>query len=357
MRVLEYQQPNTVLTGQIYTDYHYGRPNYGETPETDELEHAIFLALDEPFSIPASTPCGEGDYDAIGVDNVTRVQLAGHIDIPRLRNIRGHGVEVRGELFHAHTGHHHAEVLLSLGNEQPKVIDNRHTYPQARLKSSGTGFLLGHEGFIATAAHVVAGVLGVTVTRGLLKLKATVERVEPDTEVALLRVAPAGLLSEVVAKRQSRARPLRTWMSPQLGESMYAFGFPLRPVLPHTLNMTAGIVSAEAAPKDIYFQISAPIQKGNSGGPVCDQCGNVVGLVSSKLGEENKVVSENISFATRACYVEYLTQDLIERGTLKPESRDPIAPSELGKVMQELCVEVECWVDKSEVNDSRLSNT
>ena len=45
MRVLDYWQPNTVLTRQVYTDYHYGRPKYGETPELDKLEHAIFLGL------------------------------------------------------------------------------------------------------------------------------------------------------------------------------------------------------------------------------------------------------------------------------------------------------------------------
>jgi hypothetical protein len=72
MRTLKYGDPETVLRGQIYTDYFFGRPGYGETPELDELEHSILLALDEPFAIPSRDPRYEGDYEAAGCNVASR---------------------------------------------------------------------------------------------------------------------------------------------------------------------------------------------------------------------------------------------------------------------------------------------
>jgi len=61
MRMLTRGDPATLLRGQIYTDYFFGRPGYGESPESDELEHSVMLALDEPFSIADRAPQFEGE--------------------------------------------------------------------------------------------------------------------------------------------------------------------------------------------------------------------------------------------------------------------------------------------------------
>jgi hypothetical protein len=167
MRTSKYGDPETVLRGQIYTDYFFGRPGYGETPELDELEHSILLALDEPFAIPSRDPRYEGDYEAAGCNDVQSVQLAGSVDIQYLRDIRGHGVEIAGPLFAASTGHHHANVLVDTQDKKTMVIDDRNTYPGAKVARTGPGFLLGHDGLVATAAHVVSGALGLEMSRGL----------------------------------------------------------------------------------------------------------------------------------------------------------------------------------------------
>jgi hypothetical protein len=96
MQILSYGDPATTLRGQIYTDYFFGRSGYGETPEIDELEHSILLALDEPFSIPGRDPEREGDYESAGCSDVRSVQLTGAVDIQYLREIRGHGMELTG---------------------------------------------------------------------------------------------------------------------------------------------------------------------------------------------------------------------------------------------------------------------
>jgi S1-C subfamily serine protease len=342
MQTLGYGNPGTVLRGQIYTDYFYGRSGYGETPEIDELEHAIFLALDTPISIPARDPRYEGDFESIGCTDVRTVQLAGAVDVQHLRDIRGHGVELTGSLFHSHTGHHHAEVLISIEDKLTTILDDRNTYVGGHVARSGTGFLLGRNGLIGTAAHVVAGALGITITRGLYRLKAALDYTDSEADLAVLKVEPAGIMANVIAHREERVRPIRTWMPPQLGERVYAFGFPLRPVLPHTLNMSEGIVSAETGLRGDRFQISAPIQKGNSGGPVYDQHANLIGIVTSKLLPKDGLTPENVNFVIRTQRLLDTCRDLkVDVDTRESRIQNP--PVVLAKLMQELCVEVECW--------------
>jgi hypothetical protein len=346
MRTLTFGDPRTLLRGQIFTDYFYGRPGYGESPDTDELEHSIFIALDEPISIPPHAQRYEGDFDSLGCTDVSSVQLAGVFDIQHLRDIRGHGVEIAGTLFHSYTGHHHSKVLISVDDKLTSVVDNRNTYVGARVTRSGTGFLLGHRGLIATAAHVVAGALGITVTRGLLRAKAVVEYSDPDSDLAVLKVEPSGVIAEVIAHREKKVLSMRTWMPPQLGERVYAFGFPLRPVLSHTLNMSEGIVSAETGLRTDRFQISAPIQKGNSGGPVYDKNANLIGIVTSKLLPKADAVPENVNFAIRTRCLLQSCRDLGLDVTAE-EGRIQHSPQLLAKRMQELCVEVESWTPDS----------
>ena len=66
---------------------------------------------------------------------------------------------------------------------------------------------------------------------------------------------------------------------------MEAFGYPLSQVLATSGNFTTGIVTALAGIGDDsrFYQISAPVQPGNSGGPLLDENGNLIGVVSSKL--------------------------------------------------------------------------
>lgn len=72
---------------------------------------------------------------------------------------------------------------------------------------------------------------------------------------------------------------------PRVGESIHVYGFPLSGVLATSGNFTLGNITANAGVKDDtrMIQISAPVQPGNSGGPVIDECGNISGVLISKL--------------------------------------------------------------------------
>ncbi len=93
----------------------------------------------------------------------------------------------------------------------------------------------------------------------------------------------------------------------RLGESVAVFGFPLSSVLASSGNFTLGNVTALAGLGDDtrFLQISAPVQPGNSGGPLLDENGNVIGVVTSKLNAVRTLartgdIPQNVNFAIRA---------------------------------------------------------
>ena len=116
---------------------------------------------------------------------------------------------------------------------------------------------------------------------------------DPRADLAILK-APAGSGQYV---------PLRT-RGPRLGENMSAAGYPLGQLLGPGLKITTGVVSGLSGPQGDsgLFQLSAPIQPGNSGGPVIDADGALIGVVAAKLDElkladATGVFPQNINFA------------------------------------------------------------
>lgn len=158
--------------------------------------------------------------------------------------------------------------------------------------STGTGFFVSTDGFAVTNAHVVEGCTNVQVTPGE---NASVIARDAANDLALLKTAG----------KSSAAASLRSGV--RVGETISAFGFPLSGILATGGNFTTGTVSAIAGLGDDtrYLQITAPIQPGNSGGPVLDQDGNVVGVVVSKLNvlkvaQATNDISQNVNFAIKA---------------------------------------------------------
>jgi len=158
--------------------------------------------------------------------------------------------------------------------------------------STGTGFAVTTSKLI-TNYHVVKGCSDVAVVTGRGNRKARVVAYDEEADLALLH--SLGVSSAVAPLRQAE---------PRLGEWAGVFGFPLTGTLTATGNFTDGVVSAlrgidEDASK---FQFTAPIQQGNSGGPLLDASGNVIGVVVSKLNVLNQAkstgdIAQNVNFA------------------------------------------------------------
>src|SRR5262249_40234249 len=142
----------------------------------------------------------------------------------------------------------------------------------AEPKSSGSGFAIGDGSVVVTSNHVVEGCAEIRIPdAGSVKVLKTDRR----SDLAVLKASQP----LTAALRFRSGHPLK------LGEEIVVLGYPLRGVLSSPPTVTTGIVSSLAGLRDdrTEMQISAPVQPGNSGGPVLDRSGNVVGIVESKL--------------------------------------------------------------------------
>ena len=103
---------------------------------------------------------------------------------------------------------------------------------------------------------------------------------------------------------------------PRLGKSVKSFGYPLADLLSSSGNFSLGNISALSGLGDDsrYLQISTPVQPGNSGGPLLDQHGNLIGIVSSKLNALKMMIRndgdipQNVNFAIKASVAETFLQ-------------------------------------------------
>jgi len=163
--------------------------------------------------------------------------------------------------------------------------------------STGTGFAIGDGSVIVTANHVVDDCTAIKIADiG----SATLARSDRRADLAILK--PNRPLS--MGLRFRSGHPVR------LGEEVVVIGFPLHGLLSTPPTITTGIVSSLAGVRDdpTEMQVSAPVQPGNSGGPVLDRSGNVVGVVESKLDAIKAAVltgdiPQNVNFAIHASIV------------------------------------------------------
>lgn len=163
--------------------------------------------------------------------------------------------------------------------------------------SSGTGFFVSASGHILTNQHVVDGCSEINVVpdKGEPQ-RARLVRADKTNDLAILSTStrPA-----VFARFRS--------MEPRLGENIAAFGFPLAPLLSRSGNFTLGNVTSLAGLGDDsrFLQISAPVQSGNSGGPLLDHSGHITGIVTAKLNAIKTAaitgdIPQNVNFAVKS---------------------------------------------------------
>ena len=138
------------------------------------------------------------------------------------------------------------------------------------------------------------------------------------------------------------------------GESVTVAGFPLTGYLASDLIITSGIISALGGIGDDtrFMQISAPVQPGNSGGPLFDQSGNVVGIVTS--GADERYVAEragalpqNINFAIKGSLVRaFLEKNFVPFRSV--QSRNEIRTAEIASQARNFTVQLLCRVPVQE---------
>jgi serine protease Do len=177
-----------------------------------------------------------------------------------------------------------------------------------QMGGMGSGFIVDGEGYIVTNDHVVKTAEQITVTLDSGRsYEAELVARDPRTDLALLKIEPEDDLHHVRFGDSDDSR---------VGDWVVAVGNPFG--LGHTV--TTGIVSARgrnigSGSYDDYLQIDAPINKGNSGGPVFNLRGEVIGVNTAIFSPNGGSVG--IGFAIPASLVEEVVADLKDHGSVR----------------------------------------
>ena len=180
-----------------------------------------------------------------------------------------------------------------LEEARPNEVPRAATPPQHEetVVSTGSGFFAGLDGYIVTNAHVVAGCMSVRSSRG-----GAVTRIAMDQA--------SDLALYLAAEKPKFGARLRGGKGPRVGETIVAVGFPLKGLLSSDPIVTTGTISALAGLRGDrrVLQITAPVQPGNSGGPLLGENGSLVGVVQGKLDAKKFAemfgdIPQNVNFA------------------------------------------------------------
>jgi S1-C subfamily serine protease len=205
----------------------------------------------------------------------------------------------------------------------------------------GTGFFITND-LIVTNYHVVdkAKTIEIKYNNGQ-KSSATVITKDPINDLALLKVS----------KSDSSVNPLSiaTIQNSKDGDTVYTVGFPLPDLLGTKAKLSEGIINSITGIQDDVrmLQISIPIQPGNSGGPLLNVKGQVVGVVTASVNPYKTLLfagtfPQNVNFAMKINYVGNLLNTLTEEVHLpsKKASSD-LTPAQIMVLAKEAVVQIE----------------
>lgn len=191
------------------------------------------------------------------------------------------------------------KVLFSVGEESPgddgKITSKPEgPEPLRDAVSTGSGFFVGTEGYFVTNAHVVGDATKAEIIFADKVLQAKVINVSKAVDLAVLKT------SEKVSGIELGQE------NPDLGLDVYAIGFPNPDLQGTEVKVTKGVISSRKGfnNDDTRFQIDAAIQPGNSGGPLCDASGKLVGVIVSALNavyvaKETGSIPQNVNYAIK----------------------------------------------------------
>lgn len=219
---------------------------------------------------------------------------------------------------------------------------DRGAVPSGRPSASGTGFVVA-SGRVMTNNHVIAE-CDRTVARnaGGRRVNARVLATDRRRDLAVLAVPPD--LGPPLAFRADP--PVRR------GETVVTYGFPLYGLLSSGPTLTTGDISALSGIRDnpTNYQISAAVNPGNSGGPLLDSQGNVIGVVVSKLNAMRTAemtggdIPQNVNFAVKGTEaLAFLQAQGIAPRTAPSPAGAPKAPADIGDIANPSTVFLECF--------------
>lgn len=250
----------------------------------------------------------------------------------------GQGVEQDVQLANswleraAQQGLQAARDLLEAGVHLPTSIDTTEPGRDEFLNdlagtSTGTGWAV-DGGYVVTSEHVVTGVPWVDLYDVTAKrYRAEVVLRDVRNDIALLRIDETAVNLPALALAEAGARP---------GIDVFTLGFPRVDVLGRTPKLSTGIISAVNGYRDdpASYQTSVQIQPGNSGGPLINMNGEVVGIMAAMLGDQSGTsqTQPGLSYAVKAEKIHSALQSLPT--TQASAAALPVTPASLADLAE-----------------------
>jgi len=194
---------------------------------------------------------------------------------------------------------------VSLYKLYPKEDSNQSNSSSAQStgKSSGTGFFVSSNGYIITNNHVVEGARNIKVTKvngdSYKKYNAKVEVSDKQNDLTIIKITDPSFSSIGSLPYTFK------FMAANVGEDCFVLGYPLVSTMGTDIKLTNGVISSRTGFNGSVseYQMSAPVQPGNSGGPLFDKNGNIIGVVCAK-----HTGAENAGYAVKASYIRNLVE-------------------------------------------------
>ena len=191
--------------------------------------------------------------------------------------------------------------------------------------ATGTGFLFSSSNYVITSYHVVHGAKSINVRDANgEKIDATIAAKDTDQDIAILKLSKSPISRQNIISLGDSA-------SVKTGDRVFTYGFPLVELLGYQeprasfgfINSLSGISN-----NPHMFQMSIPIQPGNSGGPVFNANNELIGIATSSIDSEQTrkvfgAIPQNVNFATKSSHIKSLLSSLPE-SFIKPTGIVPV---------------------------------
>lgn len=297
------------------------------------LEHPIIARITLAGYATKELPITQGPMEWVGLNGHHHGEYwllksnEFHVDLDPISEVFTGSIAAKPVKLAATTDDQDLPLEDLIAQTKPAVV-----YLKA-LEKAGTGFFVTETGVIATNAHVARGEDSLTVLLANgLQLEAKVAYIDADLDIALAKIPGSGFphltLAEVSTVRQ--------------GESVIAVGNPGEAM---TFSVTKGIVSGVGkfplAGPGTWIQTDAPLNPGNSGGPLLNERGEVIGISTQKIVKKNV---SGIGFALSATDLLHVLQrfypndtdglqQLSDREGAKTDSPAPVNQTDFGQVV------------------------
>lgn len=207
---------------------------------------------------------------------------------------------------------------------------------QQSYAGSGSGILISNRGFVVTNYHVIEGHsvydVYLRTADGVKSYASKVVVVDKTNDLCLLQINDDKFVSS------GKKVPFGLYTSTlDVGTSIFAMGYPLTSYMGEEVKLTDGLISSKTGYQGdiVTYQISAPIQPGNSGGPLFDKKGNLVGITNAGIQS-----AQNVGYAIKSSYVRNLL-DSAPVDIIVPESSS-IADKGFTAIIKDLTPFIAC---------------